>query len=208
MVTNEVPAVSTRRDRMRALMRQEILDAARRIVREQGIDQLTMRALGQAVGVTATTLYDYFENKDGVLDALFGEGVERLHRSFEEAIKANGPGLPRLRGIGVAYRAFARADPDLFELIFGRVDPTYRPSEPVKSRSAALFETLTMVVREAMAEGQLRAAPPEAVGLEIWAAVHGFVMLEINGFIAECVPMDADEAFADHLRVLYEGMHA
>src|SRR5262245_29540883 len=60
-----------RRERVRALMRQDILDAARRLVQEEGIRGLTMRALGRAVGVTAPTLYDYFPSKEAVLDALF-----------------------------------------------------------------------------------------------------------------------------------------
>src|SRR5687768_2474900 len=112
------PVVGTRRERLRAMMRQDILDAARRIVQEQGIEKLSMRSLASAVGVHAPTLYDYFENKDAVLNALFFTGVDRLHALFEQAILANPPGRLRLRAIGAAYRAFALSDPDLFQLIF------------------------------------------------------------------------------------------
>src|SRR5262245_10921008 len=115
-----------RRDRLRAQSRQEILDAARRILREQGIKEVSMRGLAQSVGSSPATIYDYFESKEGVLDALFQQGAERLLVAFKDAVSSIEPGLAQLRQIAIAYRAFAHDEPDLFQLIFGRVDRNYR----------------------------------------------------------------------------------
>ncbi|MEA2511919.1 MAG: hypothetical protein QOJ59_1406 [Thermomicrobiales bacterium] len=195
-----------RRERLRAQMRQEILDAARRILREQGIKELSMRGLAAAVGVTAPTLYDYFANKEGVLDALFLEGTDRLLRAFQDAVAANEPGLPQLRAIGIAYRTFAHEEPDLFQLIFGRVDRVYRPAEDVKSHAAALFEILVAAIQEAIDAGQVRSVDATAAAISAWAAVHGFVTLEINEFLGECTPLGADEAFETSLQTFVEGL--
>jgi AcrR family transcriptional regulator len=200
------PVVGKRRERVRAQMRQEILDAARRILREQGIKELSMRGLGQAVGVTAPTLYDYFASKEGVLDALFQEGAERLLRAFENAVAAHEPGVAQLRAIAVAYRAFAHEEPDLFQLIFGRVDRTYRPAEEVKSRAAALFEILVQAMVEATAAGQLRPVDPMAAAVSAWAIVHGFVVLEINGYLDDCTPQEGNAAFEASLQIMFEGL--
>ncbi|HKG27447.1 MAG TPA: TetR/AcrR family transcriptional regulator [Thermomicrobiales bacterium] len=195
-----------RRDRLRAQSRQEILDAARRILRDQGIKELSMRGLAHAVGSSPATIYDYFENKEGVLDALFQQGAERLLDAFQEAVSSTEPGLSQLRQIALAYRAFAHDEPDLFQLIFGRVDRTYCPNEVAKARGTALFDILVAAVEQAEAVGQLRQVDPVAAALSAWAAVHGFVTLEINGYLdEECGTVGGDAMFETSLRLLFEG---
>src|SRR5690348_5253093 len=147
-----------RRDRARAMMHHDILDAALRIVKEDGVKGLTMRALGRAVGVTAPTLYDYFSSKEDVLDALYRQGAERLHEVFAEAVAASEPGLDRWRAILRGYRRFALANPELYLLMFGRVDASYRPGEAETQCALANFEAVVNVVREAIAKGDLRDA--------------------------------------------------
>lgn len=60
------------------LSRGRILDVALALVDEQGIDALTMRKLGQALGFEAMSLYNHVENKDdlvdGILDLVLAEG--------------------------------------------------------------------------------------------------------------------------------------
>src|SRR5215211_8505822 len=111
------------------MMRDEILAAARQIVKESGVKALTMRALGRAVGVTAPTLYDYFPAKEAVLDALHVEGANRLRTELLTAVANTMPGRERLRAFGEAYRRFAVENPDLYLLIFGRADASYQPGE-------------------------------------------------------------------------------
>ncbi len=58
--------------------RQRILDAARAIIIDKGIDGLTTRGLAEAAGVTAPTLYNLIGDKDAIIGAMIGEGVERV----------------------------------------------------------------------------------------------------------------------------------
>jgi AcrR family transcriptional regulator len=201
-----VHLAGTPRERFRDHMRQEILDAARRILREQGIKELSMRGLAQAVGSSPATIYDYFESKDGVLDALFAVGTERLRDAFEEGFAANEPGIAQLRHIAMAYRAFAHDEPDLFQLIFGRVDRAYRPAVAVKAQAEVLFQMLMGAVKEATIAGHVRPISPDMAALSIWAAVHGFVTLEVHGFVDDCTPAEADFMFDESLRILFEGL--
>ncbi len=200
------PEGGSRRERLRAQMRREILDAARRIVQEHGIEKLAMRTLASAVGVHAPTLYAYFDSKDAVLDALYLEGAERLHAAFQQAIEAFPPGRARLQELGRAYRDFARSDPDLFQLIFGRVEAAYRPSDAVVPRAAALFGVLLEEVKAAIAVGELRETDPVEVALATWSMAHGFVTLEINGYLAKCQPLPANILYQRCLDLLYVGI--
>lgn len=198
---------STRRERLRAQMRQEILTASRQILRESGFKDLSMRASAQAVGVTAPTLYDYFPSKEGVLDALFVEGCDRLQHTLRQILATVEVGLPQLRQIAFAYRAFAHDEPDLFQLIFGRVDRQYRPADEVKGQVMVLADLLVAAIVAAIEIGDVRPVDPQAACLSVWTSVHGFVTLEINGFLDEkCEPGTRDAVFDESLDMLIDGL--
>jgi AcrR family transcriptional regulator len=59
------------------LSRDRVLSTALALADEQGIEALTMRKLGQALGVEAMSLYNHVANKDqlldGMIDLVFGE---------------------------------------------------------------------------------------------------------------------------------------
>jgi AcrR family transcriptional regulator len=176
------PIAAQRRERVRAMMREDILGAARTILQDQGYKELSMRALGRAAGITAPTIYDYFPAKEAVLDALFAEGVDKLAEFLGGAAAAVEPGLPRVYAVGSAYRLFAINNPDLFLLLFGGVDPGYRPSESAVSRLMKVSDLAAEVVREAMDLGDLRSASAHEVSDSLWVMAHGCVMLEMNCF--------------------------
>ncbi len=196
----------TRRERVRAMMREDILAAARKILQESGVKGLAMRPLGRAVGVTAPALYDYFPSKDAVLNALYAEGTDRLCDAFEAAIAASRPGVDRLTAIGRAYRRFALDNPDLYFLIFGRVDASYRPGEAEKARGHAVHEKLEKVVREAIEIGALRPEDPDLICNAMWALAHGQITLEISGFVDDCGSLQAEQLYEKSWEFLYSGL--
>jgi AcrR family transcriptional regulator len=53
-----------------ALTRDRILEAALRMADEGGLESLSMRKLGQALGVEAMSLYNHVANKDDVIDGI------------------------------------------------------------------------------------------------------------------------------------------
>ena len=73
------PEASPRSRRARpakpALSREAIVDAALEIVREEGIDALTMRRLAQALDTGPASLYVYVANRDELWDLVFDAAV-------------------------------------------------------------------------------------------------------------------------------------
>jgi AcrR family transcriptional regulator len=61
-----------------AVGRQQVLDSARRLFAERGFHAVSLRELGQDVGMHAGSLYAHFENKDALLRELIEDGYERL----------------------------------------------------------------------------------------------------------------------------------
>jgi AcrR family transcriptional regulator len=71
------PAV-LRRTRQREEARRAILDATEAILVEDGIELFSIRKLATRCGYTAPTIYHYFRDKDGLIDALLEERFSRL----------------------------------------------------------------------------------------------------------------------------------
>lgn len=196
----------SRRERLRVMMHDDILTAARQIVKQHGYKELSMRALAKAVGVTAPTLYDYFDSKDAVLDAMYLEGTRGLQTSFEEAIASHPDGIGQLPALGHAYRQFAQANPDLFMLIFGRIDATYRPGEQQRDSAMAMKEPVIEAVIAAIESGQMEPCDPHMASHFMWTTVHGFVMLEINEVLEKCTPAELDMMFEQTIEMIRRGL--
>ena len=81
--------------------REEFLNAAMQIVDSEGLDALTLRRLGSAVGVSYTAVYTYFENRDQLIGAL----VNNLSAEIVNGVKITGT-TPRemILSIGIATR--------------------------------------------------------------------------------------------------------
>jgi AcrR family transcriptional regulator len=197
---------TTRRERLRTLMRDDILAAAGKIVLEDGYKGLSMRALGRAVGVTAPTLYDYFPSKEAVLDALHHEGVRLLTEAFDGAIARSEPGMARLAALGADYRQFARDHPDLYRLVFGQLDAAYKPGDEQVDEGRKIFDLVAGVVQEAMDLGELAPSDPRIAAYSIWALGHGLVMLEMTGMNEKCAPCEADAMYDHAFARIFAGM--
>ncbi len=195
-------ATGTRRERLRAMMREDILKAARTIIIETGIKDLSMRALARDVGVTAPTLYDYFPSKDAVLDALYLEAVSELLGEFEQAEMRDEPAVERLLHVARLYRAFAQQRSDLFLLVFGRVDASRQPDPDIHAQAKRLMEPVERLVAEAIQLGEFPLDLAPTFGQYLWATVHGFAMLELHGVMGDCSAEDHDRMFEANLRLL------
>ncbi len=97
------------------------------MVRAEGLASLSMRDLAAAVGMRAPSLYQYFDSKLAIYDAMFGQGFgEAL--AVVRAAQEGRDGLEALRETGRAVLAFATSDPVRNQLLFQRTIPGFEPS--------------------------------------------------------------------------------
>ena len=160
-------------------LRRTLLDAASRLLLAEGPGALTMRRVAGAVGCSTTVLYTLFGGKEGLADALYREGFERLRRRLE-AVDVGDP-LERLRALADAYRENALAERAYYGVMFQQAIPGFRPSAGSLAAAGASLEVLARAVEAAMDAGALRPGDPRPVAEVLWAAVHGVVSLELAG---------------------------
>jgi AcrR family transcriptional regulator len=177
----EAPATPyelARREGQEAL-RRVLLDAAGGLLLAEGPEGLTMRRVAGAVGCSTTVLYTMFGSKDGLADALYREGFERLRRRLE-AVPPGDP-LARLKAMADAYRGNALAGRAYYGVMFQRAIPRFEPSAASLAVAGASLEVLARAVRAVMDAGVLAPGNQQAVAEVLWAAVHGAVSLELAG---------------------------
>jgi AcrR family transcriptional regulator len=106
--------------RRNALTRERVIGAALAIVDRDGLDALTMRALGRELGVDPMAVYHHLPNKAAVLDGV----VEAV---LAEVPLTTDPGLDwteRLAGLARGYRHSLRAHPNALAVVATRTDVT------------------------------------------------------------------------------------
>src|SRR5471030_2412752 len=126
-----VQPLRDRRTERHEATRAEILDAAWRLVRTEGLAGLSLRDLAQQVGMRAPSLYSYFGSKHAIYDAMFAQGA-RDYLDRQATVALTGDGLVDLKNSLAFFIAFCTEDPSRYQLLFQRTIPGFEPSaEPM-----------------------------------------------------------------------------
>ncbi|NEX63228.1 TetR/AcrR family transcriptional regulator [Noviherbaspirillum galbum] len=196
--TPAAPVVNFRQaqEDLRQTLRQGMLDAATRLLTEEGPSALTVRRVADAVNCSTTLLYSLFGGKDGLANELYLEGFARLKAEFAAATTgavAGTSGLEPLRLYARVYHQYARNNPSYYMVMFGDAIAGFVP--PVESRNTA-WESLAVLIDafgDCMKDGALPPSNPTAAARLLWAAMHGAVSLELKGYYLKTER--ADELF-------------
>ncbi len=115
----EIPV--SRRDRLRADTVREIKETARRVLVDQGVDGLALRAVAREMGMTAPALYRYFSSREDLVENvvadLYDELVAVLESARDDARPATAP--IQLLACSRAFRRWAITHHAEFGLLFG-----------------------------------------------------------------------------------------
>ncbi len=153
-----------------------ILDAARDLLAEGGIEALSMRAVASRVALSATALYHYFDNKEALVDRVVQHGFKRSEEYLRRAVEHHPRGsMERVAALGEAYIRFALENRQYFKIIFAIQPEEPRAIDDVPGRGG--YRVLHESVVEAMETGAIRRENPDVVVLFLWSVVHGLVTI-------------------------------
>jgi AcrR family transcriptional regulator len=138
----EKSAVEPRRDRRHVrhqATKREILDTAWKMVRADGVNALSLRALARAVNMEPQSLYTYFASKHSVYDHLFADGNRELLARFNRLEVSDDP-RRALGAVAHLFITFAAEDQARYELLFNRTIPDFEPSPESYAVAVEVFE--------------------------------------------------------------------
>jgi len=196
-----------RRRRYGEEMRQDILRAAREIIAEKGAGALAVREIAGRIGYSAAALYEYFDGKGAIAEALFIEGFRTLAEMLERDEQAEPDPVARVRTMARTYRRFALAHPQEYSLMFGRPIPEFAPSgEALSTIATRAFAPLQRAFAEGITAGVFRPMDARTGATAAWAFLHGLVSLELAGMGGPPPghPLPPETAIPGHFPTLYE----
>jgi AcrR family transcriptional regulator len=162
-------------------LRRSLIDEAARTIQAHGVETLTLRTVGERLGVSRTALYRHFSDKQALLTAVAREGFLTLGAALTEARERHGRGRAGFDAMGVAYVRFAVAHPSHYRVMFGGfLESCAKDAEFIAAATAA-FDVLVDSIVEQQAAGIVRRDDPRLVARFVWAIVHGTAMLAIDG---------------------------
>jgi AcrR family transcriptional regulator len=166
--------------------RRELIEAAARILVEEGSKPLTVRRLAAEVGTSTMSVYTQFGGMDELRRAVRIEGFSRLAQHLAAVPPLRDP-VADLTAVGYAYCVNAIENPNLYRSMFldAPLDSADTPA------GAATFERLVATVERCIADGRFRRANSFRLATRFWAMAHGFVTLELAGLLT------ADDAVLD-----------
>jgi AcrR family transcriptional regulator len=185
MTVEQETSASPRRRRARRgegdKLRDQILDAVERLLIETGDERaVTIRAVADAVGVTAPSVYLHFADKDEMLFAVCERHFAELDRVTQEAAYGSKDPLESLALRGRAYVRFGVEHPEQYRILFmGRPSRTPEGFDLERLGDAAAFGHLLEHVSTCVEAGLIQGDPLE-VSMVLWAGVHGLTSLLIS----------------------------
>ncbi len=178
-------------------VRDRIVEAARDIVSEEGLDALSMRALGVRIGHSPGTIYQYFQDKDELLRSVMAEGFRRLKETSEEELAKAEPGvggLERYAAMGRGYARFALENTGYFRSMFkmpavahlegcpeGAGEPAWAEGEDPAHRASR--EQGIEMLRRAVESGEAEVGDPRRAAALGWGLMHGLTSLYLSGHL-------------------------
>ena len=183
-------APRTARERARAEITVEILDAARGYLATDGAPALSLRAIARDLGMASSALYRYFKSRDELLTRLIIDAYDSLGMAAEARESAIGRNdlAGRFTAICEAVRAWALAHPNEYALIYGSPVPGYvAPADTVQPATRVTALLLRIVV-DATAAGQVPATDIQDEDTQSAAQPAAAALAPIRSYLPPEIP--------------------
>lgn len=175
-----------RRSAVNELKRDLILEAARRVFEQEGLEGASLRAIAKAAGYTPAALYFHFDSKEAVYAELLSSSLDNLKQETERALSQISSPADKLRTAAMAFFHYYRDNPgdlDLgFYLFRGGMKPRGLGQERDAMLNRQLQNGLQPITDAAMALGAGEAQARE-ITASLFAHATGLLLLAHTGRI-------------------------
>ncbi|HJE60041.1 MAG TPA: TetR/AcrR family transcriptional regulator [Nocardiopsis listeri] len=183
--------------------RARLVDAAARLLSDEGPQALSTRRLAQETGNSTMAVYTYFDGIGGLVHAMVHEGFERLQEHLTRVRHTDDP-VSDLALLGRAFRHNAARNEHLYAVMFGGCSLAgFHLSEYDRQHGRYTLRNVTRSVTRCMGAGRFHPDDADLVSHRLWCAVHGLTTLELGSYLIP--PYDADRCFEDQLVSLMVG---
>ena len=152
--------------------KEEMVEAALRVVRANGIDALTAKTMADALGTSTQPIFTAFGSMDGIKKEVYAAAIRVYDRYTEAGLRERIPFF----GVGMQYIRFAREEPELYRLLFltRAQDKSFSATRSMQHLQALVRPTLMEIYRITEREADLYFC-------DLWFVVHSLSTLIVTG---------------------------
>lgn len=184
--------------------KQRYLDQAYSIIAEDGLESLSIREVARRLGVSHQAPYKHFESRDHILAGVVARTYSEFSRHLEARPRSDDPEQD-MHNLGIAYLAYAKANPLKYRLMFGTPlrEPGRYPEMMEEAHRAfdILRKRLSSMQRKPLNDGSNKEADVGRDAMFVWSTLHGFATIAASDAVAT-LRMSSDELAHSQARLM------
>ena len=150
--------------------KEEMVEAALRVVREKGMEGLSAKSMASALGTSTQPVFTAFGSMAGIKQAVYDAAVRVYDSYTEKGLREQIPFF----GVGIQYIRFAREEPALYRLLFLTRTQEYSAIKSMEHLRELVRPTLVKIYH-------ITAAEADIYFRDLWFVVHSLSTLIVTG---------------------------
>ncbi|SFV89987.1 Transcriptional regulator [hydrothermal vent metagenome] len=184
-------------------LKEQSLKIAFDFIREHGVEELTLKVLSDATHTSRSAIYRHFKSKDALIETIITTGFEQFDTAVSPVLlQTDTPLVERFYLGGKAYIDYARNNPNLYRLLFGKKYAHIREEVIQLGDECSGFGALKKTIEEGQAKGLLKKEESFTQTVVVWSSLHGLASVIIDGF------MDVESSYESYYDAMFESLLA
>ena len=166
-------------------VKNELIDAALRLMENEEIEQISLRRLAREIGVTPPAVYNHFADKQTLMVAIKARAFTELNVYFDEVCPATPDPELELRNMLLAYFSFSRQNPTRFNVLFSSDVSRDHITDDFLRMSCKTINRFRKIIIAICQKHQIQCSEEQLVNRATlaWAQIHGLIVLRDSGSI-------------------------
>lgn len=175
-----VIGIAERKEREQAEMREEILNAAREIIADEGLEKVSIRKIAAKIEYSPAIIYHYFSSKDEIIEKLMSENYAKLVKALSVLQTADQPSTEKLRQSALRFITLAVQMGDTYKSLMLSSSPAILAHTSVLQQGAAKERSAIAMLCGALKEQPAMAGKDdsyiEQTAQIIWSTAFGLAI--------------------------------
>ena len=171
-------SLKDRREREKEERRKQILDAARALLFEKGLNATSMNQIAKQAEIGVATIYFYYKSKEDLFAAIQVEGLNLLYSKLEKACGKETDSAIKLKRASQVYLKFSRENKDYFDIInyfLSAPDQIFTPDlkGQVDRHGSIIITIIEKYIKEGIDSRIFKKVDPRRHSILFWATLYG-----------------------------------
>ncbi len=172
-----------RREREKLARKKAILEAARSLLFEKGLNATSVPQIAKRAELAVGTIYTYYTSKEEIFAGLQEEGLGILYEKIEQACQESDSLFDKFRSIANAFRKFTEEQKDYFDIInYFLSTPRILLGDELKRQvdqhGKKILNAIETIINQGIKKGEIYSKNPEKDAITFWATLYGLVQFK------------------------------